>query len=408
MALTYTITADSPLKGKNVKFAAKDTRAAALNASKINDGDTDAKVVFADSGIFVAGEQLSAAPSKLVIKTTANASQGIEATSTAAAYEGAETENWGITLPDASKTKKGVVSITAMADATTGTPGVPYAFDVKEYVNTEVNKVKTSLTGVFTFQGKIPQAAGDTTLSDGDTTSPIVVNGAEVTPSKGDVYSQTEGEGDSAIQVEYVWDGSSWQALGGTVFTKQDKTKLDSLTADPVSAGTAITLTKESGKQKVSVNSDVTQFGVDYYTILQSGDTYFAPAISVGTSHLCIMMYASATDSTWVTEGDSKAVTVTKQDFYGTTEGNELPTGTYLVKRTAETAYTFIALDKYSEQAAQFITSVGDGLSVTDGKLTIKKASSTTTSPAANQYWDCAQVASVVSAAIENAKLVWE
>lgn len=464
--LAYTITTESPLKGKTVKFAAQKERKNALSASKINDGDTSAKVVFADSGIFVAGQQLSAAPSKLVIKTRSVSTDASSYVTTSAAYEGDDTENWGITLPVATQKAEGTVHIDAMDNPTSLTsgmvPGVPYATDVKTYVDNAITGVKSALTGVFTFQGKIPQKTGDTTLSDGSTTSPITVNGASVNPSKGDVYSQTEGEGNNVIQVEYVWDGSSWQALGGTVFTKQDKSALDDLqtigfvhttdsngalitntgglyidennsdapvkinvgsgleidssnkvnvvAADLISAGTAISIVEKNGKQQISVNSDVRKFGLPYVEVTPDATT---GAVTIDKSYrldmvdtyslLRVITNASKTTATWK-YNDEGTITVSQEG-----SGSTIATGYYIAKCTvAVGTNTTFTLYPLSEKVIQYITSVGDGLSVSDGKLTINRATSTSTSPAENQYWDCQQVATVVSTAIANAALVWE
>ena len=50
-----------------------------------------------------------------------------------------------------------------------------------------------------------------TALADGATTSPIVIDGADITPKKGDLalYAETGGE-----HTEYLWNGEHWDRLG--------------------------------------------------------------------------------------------------------------------------------------------------------------------------------------------------
>ena len=53
-----------------------------------------------------------------------------------------------------------------------------------------------------------------TALTDGSTTNPITINGEQVTAVTGDMTIYTSGSGASAINKEFLFDGSVWQELG--------------------------------------------------------------------------------------------------------------------------------------------------------------------------------------------------
>ena len=58
-----------------------------------------------------------------------------------------------------------------------------------------------------------------TALTDGASTNPITINGESVTAVTGDMTIYTSGSGASAVNKEFLFDGSVWQELGSIDFS---------------------------------------------------------------------------------------------------------------------------------------------------------------------------------------------
>ena len=58
-----------------------------------------------------------------------------------------------------------------------------------------------------------------TALTDGASTNPITINGESVTAVTGDMAIYTSGSGASAVNKEFLYDGSVWQELGSIDFS---------------------------------------------------------------------------------------------------------------------------------------------------------------------------------------------
>ena len=58
-----------------------------------------------------------------------------------------------------------------------------------------------------------------TALTDGASTNPITINGESVTAVTGDMAIYTSGSGASAVNKEFLFDGSVWQELGSIDFS---------------------------------------------------------------------------------------------------------------------------------------------------------------------------------------------
>ena len=58
-----------------------------------------------------------------------------------------------------------------------------------------------------------------TVLTDGASTNPITINGESVTAVTGDMTIYTSGSGASAVNKEFLFDGSVWQELGSIDFS---------------------------------------------------------------------------------------------------------------------------------------------------------------------------------------------
>ena len=93
-----------------------------------------------------------------------------------------------------------------MADISKITMPSGNTYDLKDaWARTEISKLSnvTHYIGVTT-----------TALTDGASTNPITINDEQVTAVAGDMTIYTSGSGASAINKEFLFDGTVWQELG--------------------------------------------------------------------------------------------------------------------------------------------------------------------------------------------------
>ena len=85
-------------------------------------------------------------------------------------------------------------------------------YDLKDaQARSDIADIRTSITAGMHFIGQTTTA-----LTDGSTTSPIVIDGSNVTPKQGDLVIYGTSGSNGAAPKEFVWNGSKWSELGST------------------------------------------------------------------------------------------------------------------------------------------------------------------------------------------------
>lgn len=117
-----------------------------------------------------------------------------------------------------------------------------------------------------------------TEIEDESTTSPVIINGAEVTPDNGDIVFYNKGE--------YVWDGSKWRLLG------------DNITYAYYSENTTAKTASFSGQKHFEINGDAqypNTFTNDYNIAFGVSNTVKGKgAFAIGASNNVSGEYAMA------------------------------------------------------------------------------------------------------------------
>lgn len=171
-----------------------------------------------------------------------------------------------------------------------------------------------------------------TTLSDGSTTNPITINGQSVTAASGDIVQDSNGQ-------EYIFNGTSWQAFGGSIGSLKAFAFVDtgtvtikpkgsnasssvsgscSVTPSGSVSGTGVTMSK------TNVGSVTDAGSMPTYTVANEVLTISAGAVPTVSSVSVATDVDTITDPTFTGSSSSGTIsgTAAAQTFTGTEESH--------------------------------------------------------------------------------------
>lgn len=258
-----------------------------------------------------------------------------------------------------------------------------------------VRDAMSGLSGAMHFIGTTTTA-----ISDGSTTNPITIGGNSVTAGAGDVAIYKPGD----VELEFVWNGTSWQEFGSTGSLKALAFK-DSATGTVSCAGSnaasSVTLSGGSTSKLVTTSitgtngtesvSSVSKTSKKLTTTSLKGvsgtlTTHDTPTLnksnigsasgwSAGT--MFAASYSEADEQLTFTAGTAPSLTVTS-----TSVGTSLTAGTAQTVATANADATTVATGGLSETSAT--SNVGSEIvsAVSISNKTVAKAASSATTVA--------------------------
>lgn len=177
-----------------------------------------------------------------------------------------------------------------------------------------------------------------TTLSDGSTTNPITINGQSVTAASGDIVQDSNGQ-------EYIFNGTSWQAFGGSIGSLKAFAFVDtgtvtikpkgsnasssvsgscSVTPSGSVSGTGVTMSKTNVGSVTDAGSMPTYTVADEVLTIGAGAVPTVSSVSVATD------VDTITDPTFTGSSSSGTIsgTAAAQTFTGTEESHTVSPAT--------------------------------------------------------------------------------
>lgn len=158
-----------------------------------------------------------------------------------------------------------------------------------------IEELRSIVSGVMHYVGKTT-----TPLEDGSTTSPIIIDGEEYTPTNGDVV--TYKPQDSEHELEFVWAGSHWNEYGSSGALKALAFKdTATTTLDDYAYGATSTFTGTQETFDVTPSGTInvaTATTTDKATTVapaQSGDATYTPSGDISTPNITLKTAGSTT-----------------------------------------------------------------------------------------------------------------
>lgn len=158
-----------------------------------------------------------------------------------------------------------------------------------------IEELRAIVSGVMHYRG-----ATTTPLTDGATTSPIIIDGDEYTPQSGDVVTYKAPGSDR--ELEFAWNGSHWSEYGssGTLkalaFKDTATTTLDDYAYGAVSTFTGTQETFDiTPAGTISVATATTTDKSTTVAPAQSGDATYTPSGSVSTPNVTLKTAGATT-----------------------------------------------------------------------------------------------------------------
>jgi hypothetical protein len=162
-----------------------------------------------------------------------------------------------------------------------------------------------------------------TTLTDGSTTNPITINGNSVTAVSGDIVQDSNGQ-------EYIFNGTSWQAFGGSIGSLKAFAYVDTGTV-------TITPKGSNASSSVSGTCAVTPSGS---IGVGSGTANYTPAGSVSAPAITVESAGTTAKVTGITNVGSMPTYTVSNEVLTITAGSTPTADTEKTFKTGDASYS--------------------------------------------------------------------